>query len=146
MNHTELDNATVKELNASGNWAYFIGFYYIFIGVLIVVTGVYFFANKDVAIHLAESAGVSINIKHFLMDANEWLVLLLTLVSACIVFMNAFFLIKFRSSGISFFLTDDTSKLDDTYTHLRNYLRLNSLFSIGSILLSLIAIIYFLID
>lgn len=144
METTTLDQASSKELNITGNWTYFIGFYYIFIGLLILTTGIYFVANKDSSLLFVNYLGASSNVIQFLQDANMWLVLLLTLMSAVVVFINGFYLIKFKNNEVAFFLSEDEQKLSAALKSLEYYLKLNSFFTIIlSIILPLAAIIYF---
>lgn len=147
MEQTTLDQASAKELNVTGNWTYFIGFYYVFIGLLILTTGIYFIANKESSLLFVNYLGASANVIQFLNDTNIWLVLGLTVLSAVVVFVNGFCLITFKNNEVSFFLTEDESKLAAAFKSLEYYLKLNSFFTIIlSILLPLAAILYFSIS
>jgi hypothetical protein len=133
---------TFKQLNSSGNWAYFMGFYFATIGLVILTVGVFAFLNieNDTLLDYFE---LSDNVKLFLADTNKYLILFCCSVASGISFLNAFFLLKFRAKAMRYFLNDEDQTLSETYTHLGNYFKLSALFSLFSIIVSVAAILFY---
>jgi uncharacterized membrane protein len=133
-----------KQLNSAGNWSYFLAFYYMAASICILLVGIFSFINIDNTAML-NSLELSQSVQGFLAETNKYLVLFFCIVASIIVFINAYFLFQFRKHAMKYFLSEQDDSLANTYNHLAYYFRLNSFFSILSMLVSLVAIAFYLL-
>lgn len=138
-----LQEGSIEHLNTTSRWARFIGFVYLVLGILILITTIFLAANMDeIAQTLMQMNGMNETVIDFLQKGGKWLVTLAMTVMSAVIFVNAYFLIRFRSSFAAFLAAREETSLGNAFEQMSKYLMLTTILSVFSALSSLGMILF----
>jgi hypothetical protein len=139
----DIDSNSLEQLEVSSKWSRFIGSIYFAFGIMIVLMTVTMLINmNEMTQALMQINGMSDAVLEFIKGFGKWLFLLFMILMAGVMFINAYFLIKFKSSVFLFITNKQENELEHSFSHLANYLKITTILSIFSMLSSIIMIAY----
>jgi hypothetical protein len=89
--------------------------------------------------------GMSPESLHFMMGAGKWLFTLMMGLSALVLVLNGYYLVKFGRSAKLHSLHQGEVSLSDAFVHLGKYLMITAILSLLSTISTIAAIFYYVI-
>jgi hypothetical protein len=141
-----IDSSGQGLLQSSGKWARFIGLVYLILAALLILITILLIANlqtiADAFMHLN---GISNESMAFMMGAGKWLFAMSMALSTFILALNGLFLVRYGMSTKQYALHMAEVALENSFQHLSNYLILTTLLSVLSTVMTIAAIVFYLI-
>ena len=137
---------SIEQVNITSKWTQFIGIVYGILGILILTMTVFMIINLDeLAQILMKYNGMNEQVMELIRQWGVWLFGLAMLGMALVVFLNAYFLLRFRISFMRYAATQIESHFGDAFESVGKYFMVTTILSILSTLSSIGLIIYTII-
>ena len=146
---SEIEITMIKPAQASiirsAKWANFIGWVYIVLAVLILLTAILIIANlKLIAESLMDINGISRVTITFLMGTGKWLFISVMIASSVILGLIGYYLVNFAGPYQKAPESLKEELLLNSFLDLGKYFRLTTILSVLSAVFSVTAIIYYM--
>jgi len=140
---TALQESSIDHLNTTSRWARFIGVIYLVSGILILTITVFLAANMDeIAQTLMQMNGMNDTVIDFLQKGGKWLLALAMTVMSAVLFVNAYYLIRFRSTLVIFRTGRDETQLGNAFEQMSKFLLVTTILSVFSAISSVGMILF----
>jgi|JI10StandDraft_1071094.scaffolds.fasta_scaffold1199134_2 hypothetical protein len=139
----ENDEIAIGELTTAGKWARFIGITYLVIGGITLLSFILLILNQNaISSLLMEMNHMSVESVQFLMNGGKVIYGLVTLIAVSIMWLNAYWLIKFHSSSRLYQQTNAETQLALSFQYLSKYLQITVLLGILSLIVSILGVLF----
>lgn len=145
LQNTELDDMATVQLEGIVRWAYFISIIFFILCGLTLVISVFLLANiSSILPNLAQIFGWSQEVEDFILSQGMILGSIFILIGTAVLFLNGFFLLKFRNYSRQYALGGQETSLAMGFDNLYRYMMLSAIINGVSLISGVFSIIFIL--
>lgn len=138
-----LAHESTEQLDTTSKWARFIGVFYAVMGVMMLIMFIFMISNMDeLAQVIMNQIGMDQQVMDFISQWGKILFGLVMVAISLIIFLNAYFLIRFRNAFTLFKNGGNEIALGNAFDNMGKYFLLATILSILSAISSVGIIIY----
>jgi hypothetical protein len=140
-----LQPEATRQLAITGRWASFVGIVYLSLSAIVCLIMVLIVANlKYILDSLLLINGLSETALAFMMGAGKWLFMLMMAISGLNFFLNGLYLFRFGKATPHPGLVSEDEDLAGSFHSLAQYLSLTAILSVISLVMNLLAVVFYL--
>jgi len=143
LSNSSLDEMAAVQLEGTAKWAYFISVVFFILSGFALLLSLLLFANIETILpRLSQVFAISQEVEDFILNSGMILAIFGILIGTTLLFLNGFFLLKFRNHARAYSMNQDENHLNAGFDHLNRYLILSTMVNGISIVSTFVGIIF----
>lgn len=143
LSNSSLDDMAAVQLEGTAKWAYFISVVFFILSGFALLLSLLLFANIETILpRLSQVFAISQEVEDFILNSGMILAIFGILLGTTLLFLNGFFLLKFRNHARAYALDQQENHLNAGIDNLNRYLILSTAVNGISIVSTFVGIIF----